>query len=91
MVRPLYFRLLNEVQTAYAKERLCKALEKYGWRLDTDFLSTPLILYLLSEIDIAYAYRLLENEAIPGWLSMPKAGANTIWDEEMCASRSSSE
>ena len=43
MVRPLYFRLLNEVQTAYAKERLCKVLEKYGWRLDTDFLSTPLI------------------------------------------------
>ena len=31
-------------------------------------------------MDIEYAYRLLENEEIPGWLSMPKAGANTIWE-----------
>ena len=26
------------------------------------------------------AYRLLENEEIPGWLSMPKLGATTIWE-----------
>ena len=26
------------------------------------------------------AYRLLENEEMPGWLYMPKAGANTIWE-----------
>ena len=31
-------------------------------------------------MDIEYAYRLLENEEIPGWLSMPKAGANTVWE-----------
>ena len=29
---------------------------------------------------IEYAYRLLENEEIPGWLSMPKNGATTIWE-----------
>ena len=27
-----------------------------------------------------YAYRLLENEEMPGWLFMPKMGANTIWE-----------
>ncbi len=31
-------------------------------------------------MDIEYAYRLLANEEIPGWLSMPKAGATTIWE-----------
>ena len=80
LVRPLYFDLLDEKQTAYAKKRLLTALDRYGWRLGTGFLSTPLILYVLAETDIAYAYRLLENEELPGWLSMPKAGANTIWE-----------
>lgn len=68
------------VWTSVWKDRLLKALENYGWRLGTGFLSTPLILYVLAEIDIACAYRLLENEEVPGWLSMPKAGANTIWE-----------
>ncbi len=80
LVRPLYFGLLSHEQTAFAKQRLIRALDHYGWRLGTGFLSTPLILYVLADIDIEYAYRLLENEEIPGWLSMPKAGANTIWE-----------
>ena len=80
LVRPLYMDLLNEEQTAFAKKRLIQALDNYGWRLGTGFLSTPLILYVLAELDIEYAYRLLENEEIPGWLSMPKAGAKTIWE-----------
>lgn len=80
LVRPLYFGLLDEEQTDYAKRRLIDALEHYGWRLGTGFLSTPLILDVLSDIDIEYAYRLLENEEMPGWLFMPKKGATTIWE-----------
>ena len=80
LVRPLYMGLLNEDQTAFARKRLIRALENYGWRLGTGFLSTPLILYVLADMDIEYAYRLLENEEIPGWLSMPKSGAMTIWE-----------
>ena len=80
LVRPLYMDLLNEEQTAFAKKRLIQALENYGWRLGTGFLSTPLILYVLADMDIEYAHRLLENEEIPGWLSMPKSGAVTIWE-----------
>ena len=80
LVRPLYLNLLDDKRTAFAKERLIKALDNYGWRLGTGFLSTPLILDVLADIDIEYAYKLLENEEIPGWLSMPKAGANTIWE-----------
>ena len=80
LVRPLYMNLLNEEQAAFAKKRLIEALDHYGWRLGTGFLSTPLILYVLADLDIEYAYRLLENEEIPGWLSMPKSGAMTIWE-----------
>ncbi len=80
LVRPLAFDLLSDEQTAFAKNQLIRALEHYGWRLGTGFLSTPLILDVLAGIDPEAAYRLLENEEIPGWLSMPKAGATTIWE-----------
>ena len=80
LVRPLHLKLLNEQQTAYAKQRLLKALDNYGWRLGTGFLSTPFILDVLTNMDIEYAYRLLENEELPGWLCMPKQGATTIWE-----------
>ena len=80
LVRPLAFGLLNEEQTAFAQKRLLRALENYGWRLGTGFLSTPLILDVLADIDIEAAYRLLENEQLPGWLAMPRLGATTIWE-----------
>ena len=80
LVRPLALDLLTEEQKEFAKKRLIAALEHYHWRLGTGFLSTPLILNVLADIDIEAAYRLLENEEIPGWLSMPKLGATTIWE-----------
>ena len=80
LVRPLAFNLLNDKQKEYAKKRLIKALENYGWRLGTGFLSTPFILDVLADINIDYAYRLLENEKMPGWLFMTKMGATTIWE-----------
>ena len=80
LVRPLAFGLLNEDQTEYAKNRLIQALENYGWRLGTGFLSTPLILDVLAQYDLDAVYRLLENEDMPGWLFMPKNGATTIWE-----------
>lgn len=80
LVRPLAFDLLNEQQKEYARKRLVQALANYGWRLGTGFLSTPLILDVLAEFDLDAAYRLLENEEMPGWLFMPKNGATTIWE-----------
>ena len=80
LVRPLYLKLLDETQTQYARGRLLQALDHYHWRLGTGFLSTPMILYVLADMDVEYAYRLLENEEIPGWLAMPKHGATTIWE-----------
>ena len=80
LVRPLSFDLLDKKQTEYAQKRLIQALENYGWRLGTGFLSTPLILDVLASYDLDAAYRLLENEEMPGWLFMPKNGASTIWE-----------
>lgn len=80
LVRPLAFGLLDGEQAAFARKRLLTALERYGWRVGTGFLSTPLILDVLADIDIEAAYRLLENEEMPGWLFMPKYGATTVWE-----------
>lgn len=80
LVRPLYMGLLTNHQESFAKKRLIQAMEHYGWRLGTGFLSTPMILDVLAELDISYAYRLLENEEMPGWLFMPKSGATTVWE-----------
>ncbi len=80
LVRPLYMGLLTEEQEEFAKKRLLTAMENYGWRLGTGFLSTPFILDVLADLDIEFAYRLLENEECPGWLFMPKNGATTVWE-----------
>ena len=80
LVRPLYLNLLTPEQKEFAQKRLLKALDNYKWRLGTGFLSTPFILDVLEEIDLKYAYKLLLNEEMPGWLYMPKTGANTIWE-----------
>lgn len=80
LVRPLYMGLLEGEQEKYARSRLIKALDNYGWRLGTGFLSTPHILDTLADINPEYAYKLLENEECPGWLFMPKNDATTIWE-----------
>lgn len=80
LVRPLHLDLLTGQQAEYAQKRLLQALDNYGWRLGTGFLSTPFILDVLTKMDVEYAYRLLENEELPGWLCMPKQGATTIWE-----------
>ena len=80
LVRPLAFKLLDKTQTEYTQKRLLSALEHFSWCVGTGFLSTPLILNVLADIDLEAAYRLLENEEMPGWLFMPKSGATTIWE-----------
>ncbi len=80
LVRPLKFRLLKPEQAEFARKRLIEAMENYSWRIGTGFRSTPFILDVLASIDVEAAYRLLENEEIPGWLAMSKEGSTTIWE-----------
>jgi len=80
LVRPLYMHLLDSKQEEYAKNRLIKALDNYNWRLGTGFLSTPFILDVLKDIDVKYAYKLLYNEKMPGWLYMTINDTGTVWE-----------
>lgn len=80
LVRPLFFNLLNEEQKEFAQKRLIKALDEYDWRIGTGFLSTPFILYVLLDIDSKYAFKLLENEKMPGWLYIAKNSTGSVWE-----------
>jgi alpha-L-rhamnosidase len=80
LVRPLSFGILEGKDKEYAQKRLIEALDHYGWRLGTGFLSTPLILYVLLGINKEYAYKLLENEKMPGWLFMASHDTTSIWE-----------
>ena len=64
--------LLTEEHRKFSEERLIKALDNYDWKLGIGFLSTPFILYVLETISPDYAYKLLLNEKMPGWLFMAK-------------------
>ncbi|MBP5152754.1 MAG: family 78 glycoside hydrolase catalytic domain [Lachnospiraceae bacterium] len=81
LVRPLYMNLLTEEQAGFARKRLIQALDNYGWRVGTGFLSTPFILDVLTSIDVEACYRLLENEEKPGWLYMAKHSTGTVWED----------
>ncbi len=81
LVRPLQFGLAEgDVRTAVA-ERLAKAVENRAYKVATGFLSTVFLLGTLTQIGRAdLAYRILENEACPGWLYQIRRGATTNWE-----------
>jgi alpha-L-rhamnosidase len=81
LVRPLALGLLDEKAKANVENRLEKALADNAWKIGTGFLSTPFILSVLTAAGkLESAFKVLENEACPGWLYEPKHGATTIWE-----------
>lgn len=82
LVRPLALGLLEGELATETFDRLLGAIEARGYRIGTGFLSTPLILPLLSRMGRTdVAYRMLENEQAPGWLHEVLAGATTVWED----------
>ena len=64
-----------------AVDRLCLLIEKNKGCLDTGFLSTPMLLDVLTEngrADVAWA--LLYQTGCPSWLYEVERGATTIWE-----------
>lgn len=62
-------------------EKLAALVESGGGRIATGFLGTPLVLPALTRCGrLDAAYKLLLNEACPGWLYQVKAGATTTWE-----------
>lgn len=82
LVRPLAFGLYEGDTALRAFDLLVAAIERREHRIGTGFLSTPLILPVLSRggrTDVAY--RMLENEQSPGWLHEVLEGATTVWED----------
>ena len=81
LVRPLALGLLEGETKKKTQQRLKGAVEDYHYRVGTGFLSTPLLLPVLTEAGEAEtAYRMLENTEKPGWLGEVPDGATTIWE-----------
>lgn len=80
-VRALAFDLLPENQRGAALARLVELIEANGDHLATGFLSTPMLLPVLTRFGRAdVAYRLLLQRTSPSWLYQVERGATTTWE-----------
>ena len=81
LVRPVAMGLADEKDAAVLTKELADRTAANGYTIGTGFLTTWKVLEVLTEagyIDIAY--KLLENENMPGWLYEVKKGATTTWE-----------
>ena len=83
-VRALTMDLCSEEKKPLVLQQLIQEIETNDYKLNTGFLSTPFLLPVLC--DNGYedvAFRILEQEGMPGWLYPILQGATTIsesWD-----------
>lgn len=77
----LWYGVVPEDKLPKVTARLKYLIEQNGYRLDTGFLATPVLLDVLMKYDMKdIAYRLLYQEECPSWLYEIKKGATTIWE-----------
>ncbi|MGN0999873.1 MAG: family 78 glycoside hydrolase catalytic domain [Faecousia sp.] len=82
LVRPLEFNLAEGKTKTGIERRLAQAVTARDYKIGTGFLSTPFVLGVLTRAGYPeLAYRMLENEACPGWLYPITRGATTIWED----------
>lgn len=80
-VRALAFDLLRPAQRPRAAARLVNLIEEAGYHLATGFLSTPMLLQVLTDTGHAdTAFKLLLQSSPPSWLHQVELGATTIWE-----------
>lgn len=80
-VRPLAMHLVSEPQAKRIACQLNEMCVKNEYRIGTGFLTTWQILQTLTETGyVDTAYRMLENEAQPGWLFAVTRDATTTWE-----------
>lgn len=84
LVRPLALGLVDGASAdikAQLQQRLAKAVENFDFHVGTGFLSTAFLLPELTKMGRSdLAYKMLENEDMPGWLAEVCAGATTVWE-----------
>ncbi|MCM1449771.1 MAG: glycoside hydrolase family 78 protein [Clostridiales bacterium] len=77
----LYLDLLPSHLRQASFDKLLKCLEHYDFRLSTGFITTPMMMQLLSDFNRSdIAYTLLESQRFPSWLSIVNNGATTVWE-----------
>lgn len=80
-VRALAFGLLSATHRDQAAARLADLVRAAGTHPATGFLSTGMLLPVLSEAGYSdLAYQLLRQTSRPSWLYMIDHGATTIWE-----------
>jgi alpha-L-rhamnosidase len=80
-VRALAFELLPPTMRARAADRLAELIHAADDHLGTGFLSTPMLLFVLSDNGYSdLAFRLLFQTSNPSWLGQIELGATTIWE-----------
>lgn len=78
-VRALAMHLCDADKEPLVVNQLLEEVEKTGYTLNTGFLSTPFLLPVLCDHgNEDAAYKILENEELPGWLYPIKKGMTTI-------------
>lgn len=79
--RPLAFGLLCEEDQIKNKELLISNIVSRNYKIGTGFLTTSLLLPTLTTLGSSeIAYKMLENEEMPGWLYQVNKGATTVWE-----------
>lgn len=77
----LHLDLLPEALRPKAVQHLLSALERYDWRLSTGFMTTNMLLQVLTRFGHnAVAYRLVESTRCPSWGYCIEQGATTLWE-----------
>lgn len=78
-VRALAMNLCSPEKELLVVKQLLEEVKKSGYTLNTGFLSTPFLLPVLCDHGyVEEAYKILENEELPGWLYPIKKGMTTI-------------
>lgn len=77
----LSFGLVPDSLESKAYSHLLDCIKDYDGRLSTGFITTPLMMQLLSDHgDHETAYSLLESTRFPSWLYNVVNGATTVWE-----------
>jgi alpha-L-rhamnosidase len=80
-VRPLYMGIANGEEKIKISADLNKKCISNNYKISTGFLTTYKLLEVLSDNGYAQtAYKILENEEMPGWLYEVNKGATTVWE-----------
>jgi alpha-L-rhamnosidase len=80
-VLALMFNLIPEVHRKRCIETLVGLIRKKGYHLDTGFVGTPYLCFVLSDNSFPdVAYRLLLRTDYPSWLYPVTKGATTMWE-----------